>query len=385
MAVTVNPQVSRIDVNDSNESESIPVNIGLMKGDILVYRGEGDVVRLPVGLDDQVLTADHTSEFGLKWKLVSGGGNASVLTNLHNATEESVSTGTVVKLSDGLNFVKATANSADTLFVTSEACGPDEDVDCYSLRNSVCFVRCTSAAVAIGDKLVISATDGLCEKKSSDSQYEVAVALSAKASGSVGTVKSILTSGTVLTASDIPNLDTSKLTSGILPVARGGTGNANGTASRLTTARTLKTNLAVETEASFDGSANASLGVSGVLPLRNGGTGGTDSGWQELTNSTVFDGTIYYRKIGILLYIYAQAIKIKNGLASLSNVVLATLPTGYHPSRDLTLACFENNTNLANRPLGCRAVGDGRIFLFSNNGALTADNTIYMSGMTFGG
>lgn len=67
MAVTVNPQVFRISPDEENVSGSIPMSIGLMKGDILVYRGEGDVVRLPVGTDGQVLTADSSSTLGVKW------------------------------------------------------------------------------------------------------------------------------------------------------------------------------------------------------------------------------------------------------------------------------------------------------------------------------
>lgn len=46
-------------------------------------------------------------------------------------------------------------------------------------------------------------------------------------------------------------------------------------ASRLATARTILTNLASTTAASFDGSANAAPGVSGTLGLGNGGTGVT--------------------------------------------------------------------------------------------------------------
>lgn len=45
----------------------IPVNTGLMKGDILVYRGFGDVTRLPIGMNGQVLTVDSTSPLGVKW------------------------------------------------------------------------------------------------------------------------------------------------------------------------------------------------------------------------------------------------------------------------------------------------------------------------------
>lgn len=51
-------------------------------------------------------------------------------------------------------------------------------------------------------------------------------------------------------------------------------GNAD-TATKLTTARTIQTNLASTISASFDGSANITPGVTGVLPIANGGTGNT--------------------------------------------------------------------------------------------------------------
>ena len=63
---------------------------------------------------------------------------------------------------------------------------------------------------------------------------------------------------------------------GILPIANGGTGNTAGaaaSASKLTTARTIRTDLALTSTASFDGSANVTPGVTGVLPVTNGGTG----------------------------------------------------------------------------------------------------------------
>ena len=59
-----------VDINASSQN-SIPISMGLMKGDILVYRGEGDIVRLPVGQDGQVLTADSTAELGVKWTTLS--------------------------------------------------------------------------------------------------------------------------------------------------------------------------------------------------------------------------------------------------------------------------------------------------------------------------
>ena len=51
-------------------------------------------------------------------------------------------------------------------------------------------------------------------------------------------------------------------------------GNAD-TATKLQTARTIRTNLSSTGTASFDGSANITPGVQGTLPVANGGTGQT--------------------------------------------------------------------------------------------------------------
>lgn len=66
------------------------------------------------------------------------------------------------------------------------------------------------------------------------------------------------------------------------------------TATKLATARTIRTNLASTTAASFDGSANVTPGVTGTLPAANGGTGQTSlpNALDALVGSrTVVDGT----------------------------------------------------------------------------------------------
>ncbi|MEV1948112.1 phage tail protein [Pseudomonas aeruginosa] len=76
--------------------------------------------------------------------------------------------------------------------------------------------------------------------------------------------KGLVIGATSLTAADIPGLDADKLTSGILPVARGGTGNAIGqaaTAVKLASARTLAIAGDATGSAEFDGSANATLDI----------------------------------------------------------------------------------------------------------------------------
>ena len=66
------------------------------------------------------------------------------------------------------------------------------------------------------------------------------------------------------------------ITSGVLSIARGGTGNANGTAvsaTKLATARTITVDLESSAGVGFDGTAPINPGVTGVLPPSKGGTG----------------------------------------------------------------------------------------------------------------
>ena len=94
---------------------------------------------------------------------------------------------------------------------------------------------------------------------------------------------------THITASGL-NLQGTRFT-GVLPVTRGGTGNTTGlaaTATALATARTIQTNLASTSAASFDGTANITPGVTGQLPVSSGGTGQNSL---EATRLLVGNGT----------------------------------------------------------------------------------------------
>ena len=65
---------------------------------------------------------------------------------------------------------------------------------------------------------------------------------------------------------------------GTLGIAHGGTGNTTGlaaSATKLATARTIRTNLASTSTASFNGTANITPGITGTLGIANGGTGVT--------------------------------------------------------------------------------------------------------------
>ena len=67
------------------------------------------------------------------------------------------------------------------------------------------------------------------------------------------------------------------------------------TATKLATARTIQTNLASTSTASFDGSANVTPGVTGVLPVANGGTGNSSVDTTPTSESTkmVTSGGVY--------------------------------------------------------------------------------------------
>lgn len=181
-------KVFNITIDAVNNFGKIPASIGMAKGDLIAFRGEGDPVRLAAGtIAGRILVTDPDAESGWSVQPNSSGSGSSA--TLHNATGVLVKGGSVVKIQSDFDFIKATSSDTTMLFVTAEDCGADEDVVCYSVANTICSVLCTSAAVAANDQLAVSSTDGVAEATSGNG---FAVALSAKASGSVGLVDAMI-------------------------------------------------------------------------------------------------------------------------------------------------------------------------------------------------
>jgi len=66
------------EIKDSGKkiADLIEKSIGTQKGDIIVFTANGQPIRLGVGTDNQVLTADSSEASGVKWATPSGGGGS---------------------------------------------------------------------------------------------------------------------------------------------------------------------------------------------------------------------------------------------------------------------------------------------------------------------
>lgn len=198
--IKVSKNVYRNVIDMPNPNNAIPRTIGLMKGDLVVFNAAGSPVRFPAGnTPGKVPTTDPTSPTG--WSLQEpgsgGGGSGGTQTvTLVNNSGAAILTGIIVVIdvtAGEREIKKATTEDTGTLFITSEnSAGTGDSVECYCIPNTICNVLCTSDAVAVGDKLCLSDTDGYAQ---SGSYPTIGIALTAKVAGSVGYVK-VLISGT---------------------------------------------------------------------------------------------------------------------------------------------------------------------------------------------
>ena len=137
---------------------------------------------------------------------------------------------------------------------------------------------------------------------------------------------------TIIQATDVPTLNQ----------------NTTGSAATLTTGRTIQTNLASTSSASFNGSANITPGVTGTLPVTNGGTNtstaftagsvvfaGTGGTYTQDNSNLFFDDT--NNRVGIGLTNPEAKIHIKSDVNGTSNMIFENLQGGPNSSAAIYL------------------------------------------------
>lgn len=116
---------------------------------------------------------------------------------------------------------------------------------------------------------------------------------------------------------------------------------------------------------------------------------GTDSGWLEYTNSSIFSGTIYYRKIGNIVYIESGWINLKTALSANSYVNLSNgnaFPSGYTPSHGSNILMgFINTSLVSNRYLPLNIGTTGEMYIYSTADVVAATYNLRFSGSYLAG
>ena len=355
-------RVFNVTIDAVNNFGKIPMSIGEKKGDLIIFRGAGDPIRVPAGtVAGRILVTDPDSPYG--WSIVPNSSSSGSSVTLHNATGVLVKGGTVVKIQSDYDFVKATSADTSMLFVTADDCNAGEDVTCYGVTNTICSVLCTTAAVAVNDQLQVSSTDGLAETTGSNG---FAMALSAKAAGAVGAVEAIIVqngflplSGGTLTGqlkidtnqsigiklkkTDMvisENTNTNKFYSidlldnndervGILEIGHYANGNSSGI--KIRTRRNVNGETiqnGIHFRINPDGKPVVAFDQKEAFLSA---LGFEYTSFKQLTNASAFTGSIYYKLHGDVCYVYGYNVKLASNHTGNSAVQLATLPSGYRP------------------------------------------------------
>ena len=194
--INVYREIYKVNIDSDNPDFCIPASLGLSKGDLIIFSGENSPVRFPAGnTPDKVLMTDPTSPTG--WKLGNGssggGGGGTQTVTLINNSGATILAGTIVVIDESggeREIRKAKKTDKTTLFITADESRTGNAVECYCIPNTICSVRCTSSAIAVGSQVAVSSSDGLAEK--STTEMTVGIALTSKSAGSIGYIKVLL-------------------------------------------------------------------------------------------------------------------------------------------------------------------------------------------------
>jgi len=178
--------IIKLNVNPFDvEGTKVPISLYQKKGDLLVAKGYSNPAAIDVGSDGQVLVSDSTEAAGVRWKTMQLG-----TITLSNSESFAVPAGSVVTQgTESGTFRMGTSSDTANLYVASEDILPGEDGVLYATSGVSCSVRVTEGAIAIGDKLAVSAIDGIAQATTGD---HFAIAVISKSAGQVGVVSCIL-------------------------------------------------------------------------------------------------------------------------------------------------------------------------------------------------
>lgn len=172
---------------------AVPLSVATGKGQVLVGVGVADVDALAAGNDGDVLTADSAQPFGIKW--ASGGGGASAL--MYNKSGGSVVAGDVI-INDYLNDRSFAVNSvlgdSRVIGVAGESIAANAEGKVLTFWGTITNLNVDAAGVRRGDFLIASNTP---KRATSVGMVRIgyhifALALTAKAAGSTGTISALL-------------------------------------------------------------------------------------------------------------------------------------------------------------------------------------------------
>ncbi|MCD4751870.1 MAG: hypothetical protein K8R40_02245 [Anaerolineaceae bacterium] len=168
---------------------AIQESLGVNKGDVVVFNGT-DWIRLGAGDDGQAMVADSGEAGGLGW---GAAGAYSTLTN--KDTVEMNANDVVIHDFDNDEAFEGTTTEghASVVGVLGEVISVGYEGAVYTYKGTVVTVNCDTGAVAKGEFLITSTTKGRAKAGTGGGIF--AVALTAKASGSVGTVKAMILNG----------------------------------------------------------------------------------------------------------------------------------------------------------------------------------------------
>ena len=156
-------------------------------------------------------------------------------------------------------------------------------------------------------------------------------------------------------------------------------GNA-GSATKLATARTIRTNLGSTSTSSFDGSENITPGVTGTLPVANGGTGQTKA-WTNGTVSSLNNATVTSAQFATFPYLNKAFIRLNiltpSAIAA-DGAMFVALPSTI-PTAHTALSCY-NEIGYDIHAGVSSVAGKGVYIMNSGTSSMPSGTRLYIAG-----